>query len=62
MGFEPTTPFGAPDFESGRWPIRLPSFGAVRALSTDIIDPYDGTGARSFLIYRPPLALASSPA
>ena len=25
MGFEPTTPFGAPDFESGRWPIRLPS-------------------------------------
>lgn len=27
MGFEPTTPFGAPDFESGRWPIRLPSNG-----------------------------------
>ena len=25
MGFEPTTPCGAPDFESGRWPIRLPS-------------------------------------
>jgi hypothetical protein len=25
MGFEPTTPFGAPDFESGRWPVRLPS-------------------------------------
>ena len=27
MGFEPTTPFGAPDFESGRWPVRLPSSG-----------------------------------
>ena len=25
MGFEPTTPFGASDFESDRWPIRLPS-------------------------------------
>lgn len=25
MGFEPTTPCGAPDFESGRWPVRLPS-------------------------------------
>ena len=25
MGFEPTTPFGALDFESSRWPIRLPS-------------------------------------
>jgi hypothetical protein len=24
-GFEPPTPFGAPDFESGCWPIRLPS-------------------------------------
>ena len=27
MGFEPTTHFWAPDFESGRWPIRLPSSG-----------------------------------
>jgi hypothetical protein len=26
-GFEPPTPFGAPDFESGCWPIRLPSEG-----------------------------------
>jgi hypothetical protein len=25
MGFEPTTPCGASDFESDRWPIRLPS-------------------------------------
>ncbi len=25
MGFEPTTPYGASDFESDRWPIRLPS-------------------------------------
>ena len=25
MGFEPTTPFGASDVESDRWPIRLPS-------------------------------------
>jgi len=24
-GFEPATPFGASDFESDRWPIRLPS-------------------------------------
>ncbi len=24
-GFEPPTPCGAPDFESGCWPIRLPS-------------------------------------
>ena len=24
-GLEPPTPYGAPDFESGRWPIRLPS-------------------------------------
>jgi hypothetical protein len=25
MGFEPTIHFWTPDFESGRWPIRLPS-------------------------------------
>ena len=24
-GFEPSTPFGASDFESDRWPIRIPS-------------------------------------
>ena len=37
MGFEPTTPFGAPDFESGRWPIRLPSWGEPpRAVPTGI--------------------------
>jgi hypothetical protein len=27
-GLEPPTPCGAPDFESGRWPIRLPSWSA----------------------------------
>jgi hypothetical protein len=27
-GLEPPTPYGAPDFESGCWPIRLPS-GAI---------------------------------
>ena len=32
MGFEPTTPCGAPDFESGRWPVRLPS-GQLRIYS-----------------------------
>jgi hypothetical protein len=30
-GFEPSTPFGASDFESDRWPIRIPSesFGMI---------------------------------
>ena len=28
MGFEPTTHFWASDFESDRWPIRLPSGSA----------------------------------
>jgi integrase len=32
-GFEPPTPFGAPDFESGRWPIRLPSSAVVKSVS-----------------------------
>ena len=32
MGFEPTTPFGASDFESDRWPIRLPSEPTDRIL------------------------------
>ena len=31
-GFEPPTPFGAPDFESGCWPIRLPSSGTETIL------------------------------
>ena len=32
-GFEPSTPFGASDFESDRWPIRIPSSDARHSRS-----------------------------
>jgi hypothetical protein len=43
MGFEPTTPCGAPDFESGRWPVRLPSITpnlpSSRAIGNRALEP-----------------------
>src|SRR5690606_13481512 len=37
MGFEPTTGFPAPDFESGRSPIRLPSKGRLPATTAGAV-------------------------
>ncbi len=42
MGLEPTTPEGAPDFESGCLPIRLPSEWAIRRLQDPRCLPYEG--------------------
>ncbi len=74
MGFEPTTPCGAPDFESGRWPVRLPSSrpnaagsGSRQTENSDprIQDSHADTHTAAFgrinLIYRPGRNVATAP-
>ena len=46
MGFEPTTPFGAPHFQCGRWPIRLPSEVAPVLYRSGDRDSFNGSADR----------------